>query len=126
MIPIDAKKYLYIALAALFGLAALYCYSGRDNGPGTDATRTNLQSAGDQQRQAAERLGDIENRLNAGEAEAGRISEGIGGVADRIADVEARIAESQNQSADSAGLVREGQGIIRSVRERNTERAQTP
>jgi septal ring factor EnvC (AmiA/AmiB activator) len=99
---------------------AWYLFGGglSNNGSGVDQVRTDLQSTRTEQRQAIERIESITTGLENSESEAGRISEGLGGIADTVTTVEGRINESQSQLTTSADLLREGQRILKQVRER--------
>jgi methyl-accepting chemotaxis protein len=122
MIPIvpNAKTIIYIVLAVCL---CVVCYMF---GPGlfggrarVDQVRDNIQSAGDQQQQAAQRLDTIKTGLDTSAAESGRVSTGLGKIADTIAGTERRIDSSKDQSNDSASLIAEGKRIVEQIKQRN-------
>lgn len=122
MIPIvpNAKTIIYIVLAVCV-CVVVYMFGpdlfGRR--ARVDQIRDNIQSVGDQQQQAAERLDTIKTGLETSAAESGRISTGLGKVTDTIAGTERRIDSSKEQSNDSASLIGEGKRIIEQIKQRN-------
>jgi hypothetical protein len=89
VIPI-AKKIIYIGVLLLLIVLCLYLLSPRDNGPGVNAVRTDIQSVGEQQSTVIEQLGAVERRIEA----------------------------SEGQLRTSSELIREGKSILATVRAR--------
>jgi peptidoglycan hydrolase CwlO-like protein len=116
------KKTTIIAVAILLiaGVACWFMFSGGipDTGSGIDAARTDLQSAGDQQQSAIDRLGDIETGLTDSANKAGTISTGLGDTAKSIDTVTGRIDQSEVRLKSSAELISEGKSILAAVRKR--------
>ena len=116
------KNVVFVAVALLFA-AIVFWFSfgpGRvpDNGNGADAVRADIQSAGEQQSSAIERLGTIAAGLDDSAAKAGELSAGIGDTAEAIAGIESRIGEGAERTRTSQQLVGEGQRIISQIRSR--------
>jgi peptidoglycan hydrolase CwlO-like protein len=109
-----------IVILLIAGVACWLMFSGGipDTGSGIDAARTNLQSVGDQQQSAIDRLGDIETGLTDSANKAGTISTGLGDTAKSIDTVTGRIDQSEVRLKSSAELISEGQRILATVRER--------
>jgi len=117
------KKILIYAIAVL--VAGYVCWdvfgtvSGYEQRIGE--LRNDISAVREQQRTVINRLGAIENGLDASADEAGRISEGLGSVAGEIATVEGRVTESQDRARDSTGLIRQGQSILDQIKQRGQE-----
>ena len=125
MITIDKilanKNYLIIAgILLIVGFIAWDVFGGNvsNSGSGADAVRSDLSAVGQQQQAAIDGLGRIENGLDSGAAEAGRVSAGLGDTAKSITTVENRIDGSEAKLTDSAGLIAEGERILATVRAR--------
>ena len=116
------KNVVFVAVALLFA-AIVFWFSfgpGRvpDNGNGADQIRADIQSAGEQQSAAIDRLGTIETGLDDSATKAGELSAGIESIASSIDSVAIRIAIGENRLADSQQLIEEGQRILNQVRAR--------
>jgi peptidoglycan hydrolase CwlO-like protein len=116
----DKKTIAIGTVCLLVGLCIAWYLFGtvQHDRSGADRVRTDISAAQREQQAAAERLGAIENGLDASAAEAGRVSGGLGGVAESIAGAESRIDSSQGKLTDSAGLIAEGQRILAGIRAR--------
>ena len=124
LIPHDKKTIVIGAMFILVGLCVAWHMLSpvQPDRSGADQVRTDLSAAGREQQAAADRIEGVANGLADSAAEAGRISEGLGGVAESIAGAESRIDSSQGKLIDSAGLIAEGQRILAGVRARGTIR----
>lgn len=105
---IDGKKVIYIGLAVIAVLVAVYWYGSRDNGPGADAVRTNISATGDQQQRAKREIGESQQ------------------LADEVRTTNQsavrEIEGSRVIGKSSAELIAEGAGIAKSVRARDEAR----
>ena len=118
------KNVVFVAVALLFA-AIVFWFSfgpGRvpDNRNGADQIRADIQSAGEQQSAAIDRLATIEAGLDDSAAKAGELSAGIGNTAEAIAGIESRIGEGAERTRTSQQLAREGRRILQTIRERGT------
>lgn len=134
LIPIDKKEKIVVFgwVLGIFLLGAVHGYlfcQLSNNGAGTGQIGADIQSVRDQQQSAIDRLGGLENGLNAGAGTAGAVSAVLGNIAGGITDIaggiaetESRIDASQDRIRDSQRLINEGQRILQEVK----GRAETP
>ena len=120
------KNVVFVAVALLFA-AIVFWFSfgpGRvpDNGNGADQIRADIQSAGEQQSAAIDRLGTIEAGLDDSAAKAGELSAGIAVAAEAIADIESRIGEGAERARTSQQLIESGRCILGQIRSRGPVR----
>lgn len=121
-IPIDKKVVAIIALAicvagGFFGFSFGTTDISGDR-IGVDSARADIQSAVSQQSAAIEGLRGIEGGLEAGAAEADRLSAGLGDTAEATAIVESRSGEDTDRTRTSQQLVEEGRRILEQIRKR--------
>ena len=120
------KNIVFIAGALLCaGIVFWLCFSPirvPDNGNGADAVRADIQSAGEQQSSAIERLGTIAAGLDDSAAKAGELSAGIAVAAEAIADIESRIGEGAERARTSQQLIESGRCILGQIRSRGPVR----
>lgn len=120
------KNTLFVAVALLCaGIVFWFSFGpGRVqvNRIGADAVRADLQSAGEQQSAAIERLGDIETGLDDSAAKADKLSAGIGDTAEAIVNVESRISEGAERTRTSQQLIEDGRRILAEIRSRGPVR----
>ena len=119
-----AKNVIFVAVALLCASIVFWFSFGPgrvpDNGNGADAVRADIQSVGEQQSAAIDRLGTIAAGLDDSAAKAGELSAGIGNTAEAIAGIESRIGEGAERTRTSQQLAREGRRILQTIRERGT------
>ena len=121
-----AKNVVFVAVALLCAYIVFWLSFGPgrvpDNRTGIDAIRADLQSAGEQQSAAIERLGDIAAGLDDSSAKAGELSAGIGDIAEEIADAQSRIGEGAERLGTSQQLIEDGKRILAEIRNRGPVR----
>ena len=122
-ITIDTKKITVVVIGCFVLAVGIFWFSFSsvsDNRSGADQIRADIQSAGEQQSAAIDRLGTIEAGLDDSAAKAGELSAGIGNTAEAIAGIESRIGEGAERTRTSQQLAREGRRILQTIRERGT------
>jgi peptidoglycan hydrolase CwlO-like protein len=120
-ITLGKKTIVIIAVGVLIIGAACWLMFSRgipDTGSGIDKARTNIQSVGDKQQSAIDRLGTVETGLERSASEIGHISTGLKDTAGAINSVEGRISKSESKLNSSAGLIAEGKSILGQIRAR--------
>jgi hypothetical protein len=104
----QSKKYIYIALAVILALVAVYWYGSRDYRSGIEPTRIHLSTVGEQQQDAGNKV-----------AESKRLADEVGKTnSDALREVD----DSRTINQSSAELITEGKSILSNIRKRSQGR----
>jgi Flp pilus assembly protein TadB len=104
----QSKKYIYIALAVILALVAVYWFSSRDNRSGIEPSRIHLQSVGTKQQDAGNKIDESK-----------RIAEEVG---ETNSDALREVDDSRTINKSSAEFIAEGKSILSNIRKRSQGR----